>query len=128
MVRRSPRGSEQEIREYQSKTDKSERTAELQKMYWTRSPFNVRYELSNESSMTVGCAKIRWHKVLLGGRDLVAKRPVTPSADLAGNCMVNFFSRTWNDRRARMGRQKYTIYSVSAGGAIVIRATGCPGR
>lgn len=112
---------EQEIREYQSKTDKSERTAELQKMYLDAIPFNVRYELANESSMTSSVV-LRYDGTRFYWEVAISSRSdsVTPSADLVGNCMVNFFSRTWNDRRVfAWDGQKYTIYSVSAGGAIV---------
>jgi hypothetical protein len=112
---------EQEIREDQSRTDTSERTLELQKMYLDAIPFNVRYELSNESSMTSSVV-LRYDGTRFYWEVAISSRSdsVTPSADLAGNAMVNYFNRSWNDRRVfAWDGQKYTIYAVSAGGAIV---------
>ncbi len=112
---------EQEIREYQSKADKPERTSELQKMRLDAIPFNVRYELSNESNMTSSVV-LRYDGTRFYWEVAIASRSdsVTPSADLAGNSMVNFFNRNWNNRRVfAWDGQKYTIYAASAGGAIV---------
>lgn len=115
------RAIEQAVSEYQNAADKAERSAELQKMHLDAIPFNVRYELSNEMSMTSSVV-VRYDGYRFHWEVAVSSRSdsVRPSADLAGNYTVKYFNRSWNDRRIfAWDGQKYTIYAVSAGGAIV---------
>lgn len=111
----------QAVRDYQNADHRPERTPELQKQRLDAIPFNVRYELSNESS-TTSSVLLRYDGTRFYWEVMISSRSdsVTPSADLTGNCMVNYFNRSWNDRRVfAWDGQKYTIYAVSAQGAIV---------
>lgn len=114
--------------EYETTADKAQRSEELQKMYLEAIPFNVRYEMSNESSMTSSVVlkydgdRFHWEVVILSRSD-----SVTPSADLAGNYMVRYFNQDWNARRVfAWDGQEYTIHAVSAGEAIVDASNRLP--
>ncbi len=119
---------EEKTSDYESSADKAQRSEELQKMYLEAIPFNVRYELSNESSMTSSVVlkydgdRFYWEVTISSRSD-----SVTPSADLAGNSMVKYFNEDWNARRIfAWDGQEYTIHAVSAGDAIVDASNRMP--
>ncbi len=122
------RSIEEKRSEYETSGGKAQRTAELQKMYLEAIPFNVRYALSNESSMTSSVVlkydgdRFHWEVIIDSRSD-----SVTPSADLAGNYMVNYFNEDWNAKRVfAWDGQEYTIHAVSAGEAIVDASNRVP--
>jgi hypothetical protein len=122
------RSIEQAVSKHQNTPDKAEEAAQFQKMVLDAIPFNVEYELANESSMTTS-EIVRYDGERFYWEVSVSSRSdsVTPSADLFGNYAVNYFNRNWNDRRIfAWDGQEYTIYAVSAGGAIVDAAYKLP--
>jgi len=119
---------EEKTSEYEATAEKAQRSKELQKMYLEAIPFNVRYELSNESSMTSSVVlkydgdRFHWEVAISSRSDSIA-----PPADLAGNYMVRYFNQDWNARRVfAWDGQEYTIYAVSAGEAIVDASNRLP--
>ncbi len=115
------RSIEEAISEYQNTADKAEESTEFEKMVLDAIPFNVEYELANESSMTTS-EVVKYDGERFYWEVSVSSRSdsVTPSGDLFGNYAVNYFNRSWNDKRIfAWDGQEYTIYAVSAGGAIV---------
>jgi len=101
-----------EIQEYQSNPDKRELTESLQKMRLDAIPFNVRYRLSNEytmsSTVTVKFDRDRFYwEINVGSRT----DSVKPGIDLEDNFMTEQFDLDWNARRIfAWDGEKYTIY------------------
>jgi len=113
------------IQEYQNSDNRRALTEKLQKMELDAIPFNVRYRLSNEYTMTsmvvveYDGSRFNWEINVQSRTD-----SVRPGPELAGNFMSDEFNLKWNRRRAfTWDGSKYTIYSRSANYAMV-DATG----
>jgi hypothetical protein len=109
------------IQEYQNKPDKTELTGELQKMRLDAIPFNVRYRLSNESTMNSTVvvkfdgSRFYWEIDVDSRKD-----SIKPDASLEGNFMTKQFDLGWNGKRIfTWDGQKYTRYSLSANRSMV---------
>lgn len=109
------------VQQYQSSSSKVEKTPELQKMKLDATPFNVRYKLANEWSMSSHVTakydngRFYWDISVDSRQD-----SVKPDAALAGNYMTKQFTMKWNQRRIfAWDGQEYTTYSVSGGHANV---------
>ncbi len=110
-----------EIQEYQSNPNKRELTEDFQKMKLDAIPFNVRYRLSNEYTMTSTVVvrfdgnRFYW-EINVGSRT----DSVKPGANLEGNFMTRQFDLGWNDRRIfAWDGVKYTRYFLPGNHAIV---------
>jgi len=110
----------QAIAEYQNNPSKRERTEDLQKMKLDAIPFNVRYELSNEYTMTSAVTvksdgdRFYWEINVESRTD-----SVKAEKDLADNFMTEQFNLDWNGRRIfAWDSENYTTYT-SANHAIV---------
>jgi hypothetical protein len=113
------------IQQYQASSDKRELTTSLQKMRLDAIPFNVRYKLSNEYTMT-STVTVKYD----GGRFYweinVDSRTdsVKPDRNLADNYMTNQFDLQWNKRRVFVwDGQEYTTYALP-GNHVIVDATG----
>ncbi len=111
----------EEIAEYQGNPDKRELTENLQKMKLDAIPFNIRYELSNECTMSSAVVvrfdgdRFYWEINVDSRTDLVE-----PSKDLAGNFMTEQFNLSWNARRIfAWDGEKYTTYCPSVNHSVV---------
>jgi hypothetical protein len=109
------------VQQYQSTSSKVEKTPALQKMKLDATPFNVRYKLANEWSMSSHVTvkydggRFYWEINVDSRQD-----SVKPDATLAGNYMTKQFTMSWNQRRIfAWDGQEYTTYSVSGGHANV---------
>ncbi len=109
------------VQAYQNNPDKKEKTAKLQKDTLDAIPFNVRYRLANEWSMSSSVTarydngRFYW-EINVGSR----QDSVKPDAALAGNQMTREFNTNWNGRRvSAWDGQKYTTYSASGNRAVV---------
>lgn len=116
------------LSEYEAAADKIELTEELQKMTLEAIPFNVRYELANEYTMTSRVTvrydgeRFYWEINVDSRRD-----SVRPDASLAGNFMTDQFDLNWNGRRIfAWDGQNYTRYAASANRASVDAAGKLP--
>ena len=109
------------VREYQNDPDKRELTENLQKMKLDAIPFNARYKLSNEytmsSAVTVSFDGDRFYwEINVDSRS----DSVKPSKDLAGNFMTERFNLDWNARRIfAWDGEKYTTYFLPVNHAMV---------
>ncbi|MBN2181448.1 MAG: hypothetical protein JW715_06010 [Sedimentisphaerales bacterium] len=111
----------QEIEKYRDTTSNTESTKELQEMMLDAIPFNVRYELSNEYSMS-SYVVLRYdgERFYWGISVKSRSNSVIPDADLKDNYMTEEFNMDWNtDRIFAWDGQKYSIYSLSANNAVV---------
>lgn len=116
------------LSEYQAAADKMELTDELQKMKLEAIPFNVRYELANEYTMT-SRVTVRYDAERFYWEINVDSRQdsVRPDASLAGNFMTDQFDLNWNGRRIfAWDGQNYTRYAASANQASVDAAGKLP--
>jgi len=111
----------EKIKEYLSSPDKPEVTENLQKMKLDAIPFNVRYELSNEHTMTsteivrFDGERFYW-EINVGSRTDSLK----PGKDLADNFMTEQFNVNWNSRRIfAWNGEKHTTYCPSVNNAMV---------
>jgi hypothetical protein len=117
-----------QIAEYQSSSDKIEQTAQLQKMRLDAVPFNVRFNLANESSMeskmTVKYDGDRFYWEI----DVTSRQDsVKPDASLAANFETEQFDLSMNARRIfAWDGDKYTTYTASGGWACVDAAGSLP--
>jgi hypothetical protein len=110
-----------EIQQYQSDPNKRELTQELQKMRLDAEPFNARYKLSNEYTMSSTAIvkfdgdRFYWEININSRTD-----SIKPSKDLAGNFMTDQFDLDWNARRIfAWDGEKYTTYFLPGNHAIV---------
>ncbi len=109
------------IQQYAQDDQKRELTPELQDTMLAAIPFNVRYKLANEYSMSsretvkYDGERFYWDITVNSRTDTVK-----PSADLASNSMTDAFDMTWNQHRiCAWDGQEYTTYSASGGQAMV---------
>jgi hypothetical protein len=114
-----------ETQRYQSDPNKRGLTQELQKMRLDAVPFNTRYKLSNEYTMSSTVIvkfdgdRFYWEINVNSRTD-----SVKPGAGLAGNFMTDQFDLDWNARRIfAWDGEKYTTYFLPGNHAIV-DATG----
>jgi len=110
-----------EIQRYQSDPNKKELTQELQKMRLDAEPFNARYKLSNEYTMS-STAIVKFDGDRFYWEINVNSRAdsVKPGKDLAGNFMTEQFDLDWNARRIfAWDGEKYTTYFLPGNHAIV---------
>jgi hypothetical protein len=110
-----------EIQQYQSDPNKRELTQELQKIKIDAIPFNTRYRLSNEYTMS-SMAIVRFDGNRFYWEINVRSRAdsVKPVAALAGNFMTEQFDLDWNARRIfAWDGEKYTTYFLPGNHAIV---------
>jgi len=113
------------IQQYQDSSHKRELTEHLQKMRLDAIPFNVRYKLSNEYTMTSTVTvkydgdRFYWEINVDSRTDFVK-----PDRDLADNYMTGQFDLRWNQRRIFVwDGQEYTTYSLP-GNHVIVDATG----
>ena len=103
----------QKITEYQNNGHKGELTESLQKMKLDAIPFNVRYELSNECTMT-STVTVRFDGARFYWEINVNSRTdsVKPEEDLTGNFMAEQFNLGWNAKRIfAWDGENYTTYN-----------------
>jgi len=110
----------QAIEEYQNNPNKREITQNLQKMTLDAIPFNVRYKLSNEYTMTSTVTvksdgdRFYWETMVNSRTD-----SVKPDKNLADNFMTEQFNLDWNAKRIfAWDGENHTIYT-SANHAVV---------
>lgn len=118
----------EKIAEYQSNPKKRELTEALQKMKLDAVPFNTRYRLSNEYTMTTAVTvrydgkKFYWEINVNSRTD-----SVKPGKDLDGNYMTDHFNLDWNGRRIfAWDGEKYTVYTPSVNRAFVDSTASIP--
>ncbi len=114
-----------EIQRYQNDLNKRELTQELQKMRLDAEPFNARYKLSNEYTMS-STAIVKFDGVRFYWEINVNSRTdsVKPGEDLEANFMTDQFNLEWNAKRIfAWDGEKYTTYFLPGNHAIV-DATG----
>jgi hypothetical protein len=106
---------------YQNNENKRELTEELQKMRLDAEPFNTRYELFNECTMSSTVIikfdgnRFYWEINVNSRTD-----SVKPSKDLAGNFMTEQFDLGWNTKRIFVwDGEKYTTYFLPGNYVIV---------
>jgi len=111
----------EKIQAYQSNPNKPELTENLQKMKLDAIPFNVRYGLSNEYTMSSTVIvrfdgdKFYWQINAESRTD-----SVKPNKDLAGNFMAEQFNLNWNAKRIfAWDGENYTTYFLPGNHAIV---------
>lgn len=109
------------VSDYQKTPDTHLKDASLQKMKLDATPFNVKYDLTNESHMTT-------HSVMKFAGDKFYKEvtvqsrqdSVVPGKDLAGNIMTDNFNVLWNQKRIfAWDGEKFTMYTPSMESAMV---------
>ena len=110
-----------EVQLYQRSQNKRELTEELQKLRLDAEPFNARYKLSNEYTMSSTAIvkfdgdKFYWEINVNSRTD-----SVKPGKDLAGNFMTEQFDMGGNARRIfAWDGEKYTTYFMPGNNAIV---------
>lgn len=109
------------IGRYQASTSKRELSSEAQKMALDAIPFNVRYKLANEYSMT-SRHTVRYDDGRFYWEINVSSRTdsVKPDATLAENYMTDEFDLATNQRRIfAWNGQNNTTYAASGGQAVV---------
>lgn len=112
---------QQEIKAFQAYPDEILKSDELQKMYLEAIPFNVRYRLANECTMTSNVSikydgeRFYWDIDITNRSD-----SVVPTGDLIDNFMTDNFDLSGNEQRIfAWDGQEYVIYSASADYATV---------
>lgn len=119
---------DKEVQQYQNDSSKREKTAELQKMKLDAIPFNARYKLSNEYSMS-STHTVKYDNGQFSWEIGVSSRQdsLQPEAALAGNPMARKFDLNGNRRRVfAWDGQEYTTYSASGNVALVDAASRLP--
>ncbi len=118
----------QKIAEYANSTNKRERTEELQTLAANAIPFNVRYELANESTMDsqeivkYDGNKFYWEINVTSRND-----SVRPGIGLRANFMTNHFNLKGNARRIFVwDGEKYTNYFLPINHARVDTTNSMP--
>jgi hypothetical protein len=117
------------VQAYQNNSDKKEKTVQLQKMALDAIPFNVRYKLANEYSMSSRVTVRYDHGRFYWEINADSRQDSVRPADygVAGNYMTRHFDMGWNQRRiAAWDGQKYTTYSASGNRATVDAAGKLP--
>jgi hypothetical protein len=119
---------DKQAKEYQANPNKRELAEEGQKMKLEAIPFNVRYKLANEFTMTSHVIvkydgqRFYW-EINVDSR----KDSVVPEAALAGNFMTDQFDVGFNQKRIfAWDGEKYTTYTVSGNNAVVDAAGRLP--
>ena len=114
---------DKQLQQYQSSSKKRELTEEGQKMKLDAIPFNVRYRLANEVTMTSHVTvkydgdRFYWAINVDSRQD-----SVKPDAALAGNFMTDQFDLSFNQSRVFVwDGDKYTTYTASGNQAMVDR-------
>jgi len=111
----------EKIAKYQSNLSKQELTKNLQKMKLDAIPFNTRYELSNEYTMS-STVTVRFDGDRFYWEINVDSRTdsVKPGKGIAGNFMTKQFNLDWNARRIfTWDGEKYITYFLPGNHAIV---------
>ena len=111
----------QDVAEYQTSLDKPEQTESLQKLRLDATPFNTRYELSNEYTMSsTELVKYDGQRFKWGINIQSRVDSVKPGKDLEGNFMTDQFNMELNARKVfAWGGENYIIYSPLAEHAYV---------
>ncbi|MBN1509779.1 MAG: hypothetical protein JW955_23230 [Sedimentisphaerales bacterium] len=119
---------DRQLQEYQSSSDKRELTEDGQKMKLDAIPFNVRYRLGNEYTMTSHVTvKYDGDRFLWAINVDSRQDSVVPDATLAGNWMTDQFDLGFNRSRAfAWDGDKYTTYTASGNLAMVDAAGRLP--
>ena len=119
---------QQRVMDYLNNPNKRLRTEEFQKMRLDATPFNVRYELSNEHTMTSGVTlkydgeKFYWETNIISRSD-----SVKPGKDLETNYLTDNFRGEWNAARIYVwDGQEYTVYNRAMNSAFVDSTTRIP--
>jgi len=104
------------VAEYRAKSNKHEQTEALQKLQLDAIPFNMRYDLSNEYTMSstesviYDGQRFKWEISINSRVD-----SVKPGKDLEGNFMTNQFNMKLNARKVyAWDGEHYVIYSPLA--------------
>jgi len=117
--------TDRQIREYQANTDKVELTEDMQKMRLDAIPFNVRYRLANEFTMSSHVI-VRYDGERFYWEINVDSRQdsVVPDASVAGNSLTDQFDLSFNRRRIfAWDGDKYTV-STASGKCTAVDTTG----
>lgn len=119
---------DRQLKEYQSNPNKRELAEEGQKMMLEAIPFNVRYKLSNEFTMTSRVIvkydgqRFYWEIAVDSRTD-----SVVPEAALAGNFMTDQFDLGFNQKRIfAWDGEKYITYAATGANATVDAAGRLP--
>ena len=111
----------QKIAEYKNNAERPEKDADMQRLALEAIPFNVRYELANEYTMTTteivkyDGERFYWEINLDSRTD-----SVKPDQSLAGNYMTDDFNPEWNARRIFVwDGENYTTYVLPVNNATV---------
>lgn len=115
----------QQVQAYLKNPNKLELTEKLQQMKLEAIPFNVRYKLSNEYTMSSNVivqfdgSRFYWEIEVSSRTD-----SIKPPAELADNFLTDEFDLAWNQKRVfAWDGEKYTTYFRPGNHAIV---TGIP--
>ena len=118
----------EKITEYQDSSNKLESTETMQKMKLDAIPFNERYKLLNEFTMSsketvrFDGERFYWEITVHSRKD-----SVTPSKELADNFMTEEFNLDWNERRVFVwDGENYTVYSLPVNCAVVDSTDATP--
>jgi len=110
-----------EVQAYLENPNKLELTKELQQMKLEAIPFNVRYKLSNEYSMSSSVivrfdgSRFYWEIQVDSRTD-----SLQPPVELAGNFLTEEFDLNWNQKRVfAWDGEKYTTYFRPGNHAII---------
>jgi hypothetical protein len=117
---------EQEVDAYKGKPDKINPDLKLQHMKLDAIPYNVRYQLTNEYTMSSNVI-IRYDGDRFYWEINVNSRTdsMQPTADLEDNYFVNKFDLGWNQKRVfAWDGNKYTIYFRPGNHAIITGTRG----
>ena len=119
---------DKQLQEYQSSSRKRELTEEGQKMKLDAIPFNVRYRLANEVTMTSHVTVKYDGDRFYWAIDVDSRQDsVKPEAALAGNFMTDQFDLSFNRSRVFVwDGDKYTTYTASGNQAMVDAAGRLP--
>ena len=117
---------EQEVDAYKGKPDKINPDLKLQHMKLDAIPYNVRYQLTNEYTMSSNVI-VRYDGDRFYWEINVNSRTdsMQPTADLEDNYFVNKFDLGWNQKRVfAWDGNKYTIYFRPGNHAIITGTRG----
>jgi len=117
-----------QLQAYQNGSSRVELTEELQKLKLDAIPFNVRYKMANEYSMSSSVVvkydgnRFYWEINVNSRQD-----SISAGAELAGNYMTDQFDLSGNEKRIfAWDGQVYTAYAASGNHAIVDAANELP--
>ncbi len=116
------------LEEYANTTNKKLKDPALQKMRLDAIPFNIKYKLSNDSTMkTKNVMKFTGDKFYREISVLSRNDSVTPGKDLESNFLTDNFRVEWNQKRIfAWDGTKFIMYTPSMESAIIDEAGSMP--